>query len=170
MDFLAASRTHPVDSLFQQCGVFVPVYWLGFSAEAYGLFLSIWLGHSYLSHANVSLPWRWLERLIVTPDYHHRHHALDHAQCNSNFAAQLPLFDWLFGSRWCEQETPVTDFGCGSMRGKNYLQHLLLPFMAVLGMAKRRISSIVYPRSDLHPAEQPLARHHREQTQDRQGR
>lgn len=53
------------------------------------------------SHVNARLPFGWLgERLVVSPRYHRRHHAVleSGARQGVNFAIWFPIWDMLFGT------------------------------------------------------------------------
>jgi sterol desaturase/sphingolipid hydroxylase (fatty acid hydroxylase superfamily) len=49
-------------------------------------------------HANVR--WRWLplHRIVITPEFHHWHHANEPDAINTNYSVFLPLWDTLFGT------------------------------------------------------------------------
>jgi len=65
----------------------------------------------YHSAIRVRLP--WLDRVLVTPQVHRIHHAVDPRYYNKNFADALPIFDILFGTyhRPGKDEFPVTGLG-----------------------------------------------------------
>jgi sterol desaturase/sphingolipid hydroxylase (fatty acid hydroxylase superfamily) len=50
------------------------------------------------NHANVHLPWGPLKYLLVTPDFHHWHHASDDEAIDRNYAAHYAFLDYLFGT------------------------------------------------------------------------
>ena len=54
--------------------------------------------HAVFIHANVRFDLRRLEPWIVTPRFHHWHHAKDRAAIDKNFAVHLPWIDRLFGT------------------------------------------------------------------------
>jgi len=49
-------------------------------------------------HMNVTWQSTWLERLFVTPRYHHIHHSTDPAHQTANLGALLTIWDRLFGT------------------------------------------------------------------------
>jgi len=106
MDWLANTRTHPLDAAYTRCVVLVPCYLLGLTQSgvagagrltlAVALFNRVW---SSFVHANVHWRLGRLDRLISTPAFHHWHHANEGPACvDKNYAALLPLWDLLFGS------------------------------------------------------------------------
>jgi len=65
----------------------------------------------YHSAIRAQLP--WLDRILVTPQVHRIHHAVDPAYHNRNFADALPIMDILFGTyhRPAKNEFPQTGLG-----------------------------------------------------------
>ena len=64
---------------------------------AYLVFVSF---HAVFIHANVRFDLRRIEPWIVTPRFHHWHHAKDRAAIDKNFAVHLPWIDRLFGTAY----------------------------------------------------------------------
>jgi sterol desaturase/sphingolipid hydroxylase (fatty acid hydroxylase superfamily) len=119
--YLVSARAHPFDNAFiRLCGL-VPIYVLGIAAPLTPeggttaalivLVMTIW---GFFIHSNFRVRLGPLEWLIATPAFHHWHHTRsDHK--DHNFASNLPVMDWLFGTyylpaKWPEAygtETPV---------------------------------------------------------------
>ena len=98
MDWLAGSRMHFAEVLAIRCLVVTPVYLLGFAeaaVEAFVVFVGL---QAVFIHANVRLRYGWLEHVLVSPRYHHWHHANDPAYADANYAIHLPLVDRLLGT------------------------------------------------------------------------
>ena len=103
VDFLVNTRAHPLDLVFGRLSGAIPIYALGLAAPTGAadalittvvmLAGTIW---GFLIHAN--LRWRFgpLAHVLVTPAFHHWHHAWHPA--DRNFASLLPVFDRLFGT------------------------------------------------------------------------
>jgi sterol desaturase/sphingolipid hydroxylase (fatty acid hydroxylase superfamily) len=53
---------------------------------------------SMFYHSSIRVQLRWLDPIIVTPQLHRIHHAVDPAYHNKNFADTFPIFDILFGT------------------------------------------------------------------------
>jgi hypothetical protein len=49
-------------------------------------------------HANVRWRWRPLHRIVITPEFHHWHHANEADARNTNYSVFLPLWDIVFGT------------------------------------------------------------------------
>ncbi|MBL4752899.1 MAG: sterol desaturase family protein [Flavobacteriales bacterium] len=77
LDWLAAHREHPLDSIYTIGIINLPAFVLGFPLETIaGLiaFRGIW---AIYIHSNVRLPLGPLRMLIGSPELHHWHHDLD---------------------------------------------------------------------------------------------
>lgn len=77
LDWLAAHREHPLDSIYTVGLINLPAFLLGFPLETIaGLiaFRGIW---AIYIHSNVRLPIGKLRILIGAPELHHWHHDLD---------------------------------------------------------------------------------------------
>lgn len=129
LDWLATYRVHPVDQILNSTMIALPAIVLGFSPWpllVYGLIYRI---HSPLLHANIRFDLGPLSRLITTPRFHHWHHADQPDAYDHNFAGQLPLFDWLFGTYYPASARDLPSrYGVGGSITLSYRSHLLQPF------------------------------------------
>jgi len=98
LDWLAGSRLHLVDVLATRSLVLVPLFLLGFSQAALLAYLVFVSFHAVFVHANLRFRLAALEPFLVTPRFHHWHHASERAARDRNFAVHLPLIDRLFGT------------------------------------------------------------------------
>jgi lathosterol oxidase len=98
LDWLAGSRLHLVDAVTTRALVLVPLQLAGFAEPALHAYLVFVSFHAVFIHANVRFSFGGLEALIVTPRFHHWHHAAAAAARDRNFAVHLPWLDRLFGS------------------------------------------------------------------------
>jgi sterol desaturase/sphingolipid hydroxylase (fatty acid hydroxylase superfamily) len=98
LDWLAGSRMHVAEVLITRTAVVVPLYLLGFAEPALNAYVLLVGVQAVLAHANVG--WRFgpLRYLLVTPQYHHWHHARHADYTDANYAVHLPVIDWLFGT------------------------------------------------------------------------
>ncbi len=104
VDWLVATRVHPLEVVFLRSISFIPVCALGlvdFSGDQADLSSLLLLSFNnfwgIFIHANVKFRFGWLEHVISTPHFHHWHHANDSALViNKNYAALLPVYDRLF--------------------------------------------------------------------------
>jgi sterol desaturase/sphingolipid hydroxylase (fatty acid hydroxylase superfamily) len=128
LDWLAGSRTHPLDALVTRASAYLPVFVLGFAPAAlyaYLVFVSI---HAVFIHAN--LRWRFpgLRWAIATPEYHHWHHTSDEEGIDKNFAAFLPLWDLVFGTAHQPAHWPKNYGTVKFQPPEGYLAQLAYPF------------------------------------------
>jgi sterol desaturase/sphingolipid hydroxylase (fatty acid hydroxylase superfamily) len=129
MDWLAGSRLHLVDVVATRGFTFLPIYLLGFSrgpVMAYLAFVSV---HAVFIHANVRLRFGWLEELLVTPHFHHWHHAAEAAAVDKNFAVHFPWLDRIFGTWFAPRDQWPHEYGVVPDRvPAGYLGQLAFPF------------------------------------------
>ena len=103
MTFWSDQRNHLLDDLLRDAILACVAMGLGAApAQFMGLVIASRVLQS-LQHAN--LRWRWpggFERVLVSPSFHRRHHALgighEGPQQGVNFAVLFPLWDHLFGT------------------------------------------------------------------------
>ena len=98
MDWLAGSRVHPAEMVLTRMAVLLPLVLLGFSQPVVNAYVVLVGIQAVLAHVNLRLNFGWLEYLIVTPRYHHWHHARHIDYVDKNYAIHLPLVDMLMGT------------------------------------------------------------------------
>ncbi len=98
MDWLAGSRIHLLEILLTRSVVLLPLVVLGFSSAAVNAYVILVGLQAVLAHANLRTDFGWLEYLLVTPRYHHWHHARHRDFIDVNYAIHLPLVDMLMGT------------------------------------------------------------------------
>jgi lathosterol oxidase len=96
LDWLAGSRLHLVDVIVTRSLVLVPVFLPGFSQTALYLWMVIIAFQAILGHVNMRFHLSWIEPFVVTPRFHHWHHAV--TPIDKNFAIHFPWLDRLFGT------------------------------------------------------------------------
>jgi sterol desaturase/sphingolipid hydroxylase (fatty acid hydroxylase superfamily) len=125
LDWLAAHREHPIDTIYTMGLINLPAFVLGFPVETLaGLiaFRGIW---AIYIHSNVRLPLGPLRMLIGAPELHHWHHDRDRQA--GNYANISPLMDLLFGTYRCPDHEP-DKFGVNEPTARGYLGHMIRPF------------------------------------------
>ena len=98
MDWLAGSRMHLLEILLTRSIVLLPLVVLGFAPAAVNAYVILVGLQAVLAHANLRLDFGWLEYVLVTPRYHHWHHARQAEYIDVNYAIHLPLVDMLMGT------------------------------------------------------------------------
>jgi sterol desaturase/sphingolipid hydroxylase (fatty acid hydroxylase superfamily) len=127
LDWLATSRGHPVDQVLNLLAAALPVLVLGGASYASALIGFLYL-YPFLLHANVRLPSGRLGLILVTPEFHHWHHAADLEAHDRNFGAVLSLWDRLFATAHTGRGRP-TAYGIDdpTLDGRDYLGQLAAP-------------------------------------------
>jgi sterol desaturase/sphingolipid hydroxylase (fatty acid hydroxylase superfamily) len=111
LDWLAGSRLHLVDVVVTRALAFVPLFLLGLEAAALGAYL-VWVSaQATWIHANLGARTGWLDRVLVTPRFHHWHHAADPAAKDRNFAVHFPWIDRLFGTHYLPEAAWPARYG-----------------------------------------------------------
>lgn len=126
LDWLAAHREHPVDTVYTMGLINLPAFILGFPLETIaGLiaFRGIW---AIFIHSNVRLPIGPFRMLLGSPELHHWHHDRDREA--GNYANISPLMDILFGTYRCPDHEPDA-VGLADPLPKGYFRQLLHPFL-----------------------------------------
>lgn len=126
LDWLAAHREHPLDSIYTIGIINLPAFILGFPLETIAGFIAfrgIW---AIYIHSNVRLPIGPLKKLIGAPELHHWHHDLDREA--GNYANLSPLMDVIFGTYTCPDHEPER-FGIKEEFPKNYIGQMVYPLL-----------------------------------------
>ena len=129
LDWLAGSRLHLVDIVVTRGLSFVPLYVLGFSTTAIYAYLVFVSFLAVFIHANVRFDFRPLDWVVVTPRFHHWHHAAHPEAVDKNFAVHLPLIDRLFGTAYFPPRRWPEVYGiAGNPVPEGYWRQLVAPF------------------------------------------
>jgi len=64
-------------------------------------------------HINVVWRSNWLEKIFVTPRYHHIHHSTNAEQHDGNFGVVFSVWDRVFGTSIDPDTTSPKQFGTG---------------------------------------------------------
>lgn len=126
LDWLAAYREHPLDSIYTIGLINSPAFFLGFDLNAIAAviaFRGIW---AIYIHSNVRMPIGPLKMLIGAPELHHWHHNLE--RDTGNYANISPLMDLLFGTYVCPDHEPEA-FGIKEETPSNYLGQMIEPLL-----------------------------------------
>ncbi len=129
IDWLAGSRLHLVDIIGVRSFSYLPLYVCGFSYPVFAAYIVIVSLQAVFAHANTRINFGWLKYIVVTPQYHHWHHADDRAAYDKNFAIHFPFIDMLFGTyfpignRWPER-TGLND----ARFPKGFFRQMIHPF------------------------------------------
>jgi len=132
LDSLSHARSHPLEFVINRVPfllLFVVV--LRIDLRLVAVFSLLDLLQGLWAHSNTHLNTRRLNRVFATQEFHHWHHALDHAAIDRNFGGFLSIWDWIFGTAYCREDRTVSGFGISGVRvGDRYVDHLVFPIRA----------------------------------------
>ncbi len=126
LDWLAAHREHPLDSIYTIGLINLPAFILGFPLETIAGFIAFRGLWAIYIHSNVRFPLGPLRMFIGAPELHHWHHDLDRDA--GNYANISPLMDIIFGTYVCPDHEPEK-FGIKEQFPKNYVGQLIYPML-----------------------------------------
>jgi sterol desaturase/sphingolipid hydroxylase (fatty acid hydroxylase superfamily) len=128
LDWLATSRGHPIDEALNIAFATLPVYALGEAKLAPWLITFLFL-YPFIVHANARVSIPFVGRVLVTPEFHHWHHAADPRAHDRNFGAFLSVWDQIFGTAFEASGFPE-QYGVDdtTLAGQDYVGHLAAPF------------------------------------------
>lgn len=99
VNITTARRTHFLERPMQFLVLVLPVLWLlGWNPAGMGVMAVVGATFLYFGHMDVRLSLGPLTPLVVGPQYHRLHHALDAHHHGANFAQAFPLFDMIGGT------------------------------------------------------------------------
>ncbi len=112
LDWLAAARMHPLDEIVDNVAVTLPVLALGPDPLVLLALGPITLLYTLFSHSAVALSLGPLRHVLVSPEFHRRHHAIEVP--SANYAGMFAFWDRLFGT-FTEpaMSSPAQRFGLG---------------------------------------------------------
>lgn len=133
LDWLAAHREHPLDSIYTVGLINLPALILGFPIETligFITFRGLW---AIYIHSNVRLPLGPFAKILGSPQIHHWHH--DRDRDAGNYANLSPLMDLLFGTYHCPDHEPEA-FGLAQPQRQSYIAHIVLPLLPLRDSAR----------------------------------
>lgn len=131
MDWLAGSRQHILEIFVTRVLVIAPLFVIGFSEAAINVYILVVGFQAVFNHANVHLPWGPLRYVIVTPDFHHWHHASDDEAIDRNYAAHYAFLDHLFGTAVRSERAFPDRYGVvGDYMPDGFINQQMFPFKA----------------------------------------
>jgi lathosterol oxidase len=96
LDWLATFRAHIAEHALRHLFSPVLLILLGFPLTAVGVASGVLAAWAALLHANLSVSWRWLEPILMTPRLHRLHHVP--ATSERNLGVFLSIWDRLRGT------------------------------------------------------------------------
>ena len=143
MDWISGVRLHPFDGVLVAPGVFFLLA-AGVDGDITGVLAVLQILLGIFFHANVRVRWRWLDRLVCNPEFHHWHHANESDAIGHNYGAALPHWDMAFGTFFMPNRS--TDrrpqhYGIDEYIPRSYLGLLTHPFRG----GRRHVSLLWHP-------------------------
>lgn len=132
LDWLAAYRTHPFDQSLTRGVSLIPVYALGFSTAAIGVWAFIFVWHSLLKHSNINIRFGPLRWILLEPVFHHWHHANEPHAFDKNYAGQFAFLDVLFGTAYMENKLGPSKYGTDTYVPDDFVGQLIHPIKSAL--------------------------------------
>lgn len=128
LDWLATSRGHPLDLAFNLTAISLPSAALG-RVELAPWLLTFFFLYPFVCHANARIRIPGIGRILVTPEFHHWHHAADTSAYDKNFGSIFSIWDRLFHTAVEPGEFPV-GYGIDDREidAADYLGQLAAPF------------------------------------------
>jgi len=127
MDWISGIRAHPFDGAI----IVVPVVFLaaaGFQIEVVGALAVIQAVLGLMAHANVRWRFRPLHRIVMTPEFHHWHHADYPDSIHTNYSVFLPVWDMIWGTYFMPKDRRPEVYGCREPIPTHIPGQMLFPF------------------------------------------
>ena len=129
MDWMAGARMHFMEILVLRSTTVIPMYVLGFSSAAMNTYIFVVYLYSTFVHANLNWRFPVIEKLLVTPRFHHWHHGIEEAAIDVNFSIHFPLLDKVFGTYHLPKDQWPEGYGLpGHPVPHGYLSQFKYPF------------------------------------------
>ena len=165
MDWISGFRNHPFDGT-----LIAPAFFFllaaGFDAQFTGILAVVQVVLGIFLHANVRWRLRPLHRIVITPEFHHWHHANEPGAVNSNYSVFLPIWDQIFGTYFMPRNRRPRVYGVNEAVPAGMVDQMRYPFrdlgnplwalrhpIRALGVARRFVVQLVreMTRSALRP-------------------
>ena len=128
MDWLAGARMHFVEIVLLRGVTSLPLLTLGFSPSVMQAYVGFVYVYAALVHANLRGGFDGLAPYVVTPRFHHWHHAIEPEAVDRNFAIHFPLLDRLFGTYLLPRGKWPSGYGVPERVPVGYRAQFLYPF------------------------------------------
>ncbi len=130
VDWLAGSRSHPLEILVNQTIEYAPIVLLGAAPEVAlmkGVLDATW---GMYIHSNIDVRAGWIQRVFNGPEMHRWHHSGDVTEGGFNYATKIAAWDWIFGTAYLPKGEKPRRYGLsGGVRfPKGYFAQTLFAF------------------------------------------
>jgi len=138
MDWLVALRFHPFDLFLTRAASLAPLIALDLAPAAIAVCVAVFGWQSWLVHANVRVKYGPLRWALVSPQFHHWHHAAERDAYDTNFASLLACWDVLFGTARLPRDLEPERYGASESVPAGYVARLSYPFRRATPAAAAR--------------------------------
>lgn len=128
MDWLGATRFHPLNEIGAQLIYMAPLIAIGFSPLAFVVLAPFTAAYAVVLHANVNWDFGKLKYLFASPTFHRWHHTSEKEGIDKNFAGFLPVWDVIFGTFYYPEDRVATKFGIHDHMPSGFVKQLFYPF------------------------------------------
>jgi sterol desaturase/sphingolipid hydroxylase (fatty acid hydroxylase superfamily) len=128
MDWLVGFRFHPIDLLLLRVASLGPLVALHVTPAAIAIFIAVSGWQAWLVHANVRVPYGPLRWLVVSPEFHHWHHATERDAYDKNFASLVASWDVLFGTVHLPRGRRPSSYGIDDRVPDGWVARLFHPY------------------------------------------
>jgi sterol desaturase/sphingolipid hydroxylase (fatty acid hydroxylase superfamily) len=128
MDWLAGARMHFFEIILLRGVTSLPLLTFGFAPSVMQAYVGLVYVYASLVHANLGGDFNRLGRFLVTPRFHHWHHAIEAEGVDKNFAIHFPIIDRLFGTYHFPAGRWPTGYGVPEQVPSGYGAQFAYPF------------------------------------------
>jgi len=111
LDWLAASRVHPLNEAIGRVLQLIPFFLLGFDPRVIAAAVPFLTFYAIFLHANLSWDFGPFRFVIASPRFHRWHHTSEAEGLDKNFAGLFPWIDLLFGTLYMPKDRAPRTFG-----------------------------------------------------------
>ncbi len=129
LDWLAATRMHPVNEIGAQIISACPVLLMGFPPLALVVWAPFFAIHAVFIHTNVRVSFGPFRYVLASPTFHRWHHTTREEGQEKNFASYLPLWDLVFGTFYMPANRQPSEFGLEGEVPDGFLRQFVHPLL-----------------------------------------
>lgn len=126
VDWMAGTRSHPLEIIINQTIEFLPIALLGAAPEVALMKATLDASWGMYIHSNINVRSGALQYVINGPEMHRWHHALD--IYDRNFSTKLAFWDFLFGTAHFPRDRKPTGYGLAEGFPDGYFRQVLWAF------------------------------------------
>ncbi len=115
LDWLSATRLHPLNEAGMRLFQVVPLYLLGFRGGALASVAPLLTAWAVIIHANLNWDLGPLRYVIASPLFHRWHHTSEEEGLDRNFAGLFPWIDAMFGTLYMPRGRQPERFGLAAV-------------------------------------------------------